>query len=133
MAYVQTRGGGRTWQKVDDPSTATIASKTSGWSADSFSGGLSVDVSSYVPVGTVAVIIAIIQAGTKEDVYIRPDGDTNISNTPAAGAENHARIMRVEDEQYNGFVWLSADYKFQIAVTNVNTDIYVYGVRAVLI
>jgi hypothetical protein len=124
MAAITTSGGGRSWQRIVDPGTG-YTSKTSGWTADSFSGGFEIDFTNYVPNGTVEAWITILQGGTQSKVYVRASGDTNISNTPDASTEISARIMQDDDQIYHGPVQLSSDYKIQIAVTNTGTDIYV--------
>jgi len=118
-------GPGKTgWVKIADPPTGWLAIKTSGWTADQFTpGGLEVDFSSVVPVGTKAVRVNIVQLTVASYLFYRKSGDTNISNTPgASGEESHQigwggrRLMEI---------WLSSGYKAQFAVTDTGTDIYV--------
>ena len=114
-----------TWHKFDDPPTGVKASKTAGWTADSFSGGLEVTFTEC-PAGTKAVLCAVTQAGTLSTIYIRASGDTNISNTPNANTEYHCRPGLSSATNYIlTVIWLSGTLKAQFAVTNVNTDLYV--------
>jgi len=116
------------WSKVEDPNTGWLASKTAGWTADSFSGGLEVDFSDYVPAGTRAIRIYIYIATTAGRVYGRKYGDSNISNTPEADEEWSARFLWSGSVSYVRsaivVVWLSEDYKAQFAVSDTATDLY---------
>lgn len=114
-----------TWKKFEDPSTGWLASKTTGWTADSFSGGLEVDFSSVVPAGTKAVRVQITQISTRDNVYWRKSGDTNISNTPDASTEYSHLLHGSLDYRMVCTLWLSSDYKVQFAVDNINTDLYI--------
>jgi len=116
------------WQKIEDPPTGWFANKTSGWTADSFSGGLEVDFSSVVPAGTKAVRIAVYFDGATGILYYRKSGDTNISNTPHVNNEMSHRFMSIISSTYMinvGVVWLSDDYKAQFAVTSTSNNLYV--------
>lgn len=114
-----------TWKKFENPSTGWLASKTTGWTADSFSGGLEVDFSSVGPAGTKAIRVQISQSGTVGSIYHRKSGDTNISNTPNTSSEFSHRIMGSADGVAQTVIWLSSDYKAQFAVTNTGTDLYI--------
>ena len=83
-------GGTFTDEKITDPSTGWKASQTSGWTADSFSGGLTVTFD--VPRGTKRVACVVRIATTASLCYWRENGDTNISNTPNASNE-HSHII----------------------------------------
>lgn len=119
---------GGTWHKYDNPSTGFIVNKASGWTADSFSGGLEVDfgIAGVLRAGMKAVRVPIKQATTLSRVFYRKSGDTNISNTPNASSEFSHRILFSTESEKVAVIWLSADYKAQFAVTNVNTDLAVY-------
>ena len=114
--------GGGQWHKFENPGTGTFASKTSGWTSDSFSGGLEVDFSSVVPVGTKTVRVQVVQATIQSAVYYRKSGDTNISNTPHASQEISHRIL-LDDVSVIAELWLSTAYKVQIAVRLNTVDI----------
>lgn len=111
------------WHVVDDPATGWFANKTSGWSADSFSGGL--EVTFTVPTGTIGCRINIAQATVLSSVSVRKSGDTNISNTPFADGEKSIWMLHPENSGLICTVNLSSDKKIQIAVSNTGTDIYV--------
>jgi len=113
-----------TWKKITDPDTGWLSSKTAGWTADSFSGGLEVDFSSAVPAGTKAVRVMIQQSGTHSNIAYRKSGDTNISNTPIASQEwSHLLLDTSFGRLPGAVIWLSSDYKAQFAVGDVNTDL----------
>jgi len=114
-----------TWHKITNPGTGWFASKTSGWTADSFSGGLEVDFSSVVPAGTKAVRCHVALGGTFSVVNYRPKDDSNISNTPYASSEWSSWIMSSYDGSVQAVLWLSADYKVEFTVHNTATDLYV--------
>jgi len=114
---------GGTWHPVTNPSTGFLGAKTSGWTADSFSGGWQVDFSSVVPAGTKAVRVSMYISAALGDLYWRKDGDANISNTPGASGEWSHRVQTNTNHTVVE-VWLSAAYKAQFAVSNVNQDIY---------
>ena len=118
------------WHKVEDPGTGWLASKTATWTADRFttaSGGMAVDFSSVVPGGTKAVLVSIDCATAMGFVYARQWGDTEISNTPNASSEFSAFAFSAPAVTYVARVpmFLSTDYKAEIAVTSVSQDIYV--------
>jgi len=114
------------WHKIADPAIGWLASKTTGWTADSFSGGLEVDFSAVVPVGTKAVRVFIRNSTDTGTIYYRKWGDPNISNTPEASGEESHGLARVGAGYYFvAVLWLSSDYKVQIAVTNTAQDIYI--------
>ena len=122
---VASEPSGGTWHKITDPPTGTFASKTAGWTADNFSGGLfEVDFSSLVPSGTRAVRASMFMQTTSANAYYRKSGDTNISNTPNASSEWSHRISNREGV-FIAVLWLSADYKVQFAVADVSQDLYV--------
>ena len=124
---VDAEPGGGQWHKFEDPSTGWFASKVAGWTADQFTpGGLEVDFSLVAPKGTRATRVVIYQATALSDVYYRKSGDTNVSNTPGAASEYSHRILAVNDaNMIIAVIWLSADYKAQLTVSNVNTDLYI--------
>ena len=130
---VTAEPGGATWHKVANPATGWFASKTSGWTADSFSSGLTVDFSAVVPVGTKAVrVFVYIQAGAAAYAYSRKGSDTNISNTPGASSEFSHRIMHFPIGDGGALiggaqvvVWLSAAYTADFAVGDTSNDLYV--------
>lgn len=122
---VATEPGGATWHKVADPGTGWFASKTAGWTADSFTSGLTVDFSSVVPLGTRAIRIAIYEATVGSTCYTRKGSDSNISNTPNASEEYATIVMANGDGIQQAVIWLSSSYTADFAVTSVDTDLYV--------
>jgi len=119
---------GPTWKKFTDPATGWLATKTTGWTADSFSGGLEVDFTAVVPAGTKAVLVVIRSLTAAGDTFHRKSGDTNISNTPNASGEHSHRAVIYVGSIYAADiidVWLSTEYKAQFAVTDINQDIYI--------
>ena len=116
----------RAWHKIDDPATGWLASKVAGWTADQFTpGGLAVDFSAQVPVGTLAVRVILMQTTTPSWVYYRKSGDANISNTPNASGEVSHLLLSPNEGVAQTVIWLSTDYKAQFAVTDVLTDLYI--------
>lgn len=110
------------WHKVTNPSTGWITSKTSGWTADSFSGGL---LATFTPTtGTVAVIVYIEIVTALGDLYTRKYNDTNVSNTPIASQEYSHKLTRDSGGDFF-IIWLSSDYKAEFAVSNVLQDVYI--------
>ena len=70
--------GGGQWHKIKNPGTGWFANKTAGWTADRLStatGGLAVDFSPLVPVGTRAVFVTVNQQTAAGAVYYRKWGD----------------------------------------------------------
>ncbi len=112
------------WYKIADPSTGWLASKGSGWTADSFTGGLEVDFSAVVPANTKAVRIVIHEEGTFANAYYRKSGDSNISNTPDASGEWSHLICTTNVPDMQATIWLSVDYKAQFAVNGTDTNLY---------
>lgn len=115
------------WHKIENPGTGWLAQKTAGWTADRFTvatGGMEVDFSSVVPVGTRAVLIAMRLATTSSVVWTRRHSDTEIANTPSASSEESAQIASAIGRRRIP-VALSTDYKIEMAVGNVGTDIYI--------
>jgi hypothetical protein len=123
-----------TWHLIADPGTDWFASKTSGWTGDSFSGGLEIDFSAVVPAGTKAVEVVFYQSTSGGITYWRKSGDANISNTPHASNEKSHIIARSESTAYyaKAILWLSDDYKVQIAVQDAGQDVYFSSPVAVL-
>lgn len=120
--------GGATWHKIEDPGTGWLASKTSGWTADRLStatGGMAVDFSPVVPAGTKAVLVWVQTLTASGPAYCRRHGDTEISNTPNGSSEYSHAILGDDSLEMLSEVWLSTDYKIEIAVTDTNQDIYV--------
>ena len=124
---------GPTWHKVSDPAVDWLGSKTAGWTADSFTSGWEVDFSAVVPAGTKAVRLFTLlydAGGGLGRIWWRKSGDTNISNTPGAGQEwSHQLFYLIGDAGPNYLseqvvLWLSADYKVQIAVEATDFDVY---------
>ncbi len=124
-----TEPSGGDWHPVEDPSTGWLATKTSGWTADSFSGGLEVDFSDVGPDGKKAVRLVLISTAGSGYVYYRKSGDSNIANTPHAAGEAshrvyyHASAVYPVSEQV--VVWLSSDGKAQFAVQLDTIDLYI--------
>jgi hypothetical protein len=123
--------GGATWHKIEDPGTGWHSSKTSGWTADSFTTSstgtacLNVDFSNDVPAGTKAVRVFVESLTNANYAYYRPNGDTNISTSPNGSSEYSHRILGDDALDVNTVMYLSTDYKVQIAVVNTAQDIYV--------
>jgi len=116
----------RNWYKIDNPDMGWLDSKVAGWTADQFTpGGLEVDFSAQVPVGVEAVRCLLYQEATPSGIYYRKSGDANISNTPSVSQEYSHYIMSLSENNAVAELWLSADYKVQFAVTNVDTDLYI--------
>jgi hypothetical protein len=115
-----------TWHLIEDPGTDWFASKTSGWTGDSFSGGLEIDFSTVVPIGTKAVEVVFYQSTSGGITYWRKSGDANISNTPHASKEYSHIVARSESTAYyaKAILWLSDDYKVQIAAQDTAQDVY---------
>jgi len=116
------------WQKIADPPTGWLASKTSGWTADQFTpGGLEVDFSSVVPAGTKAVRVEVYNLANKGTVYYRKRNDANISNTPQTSDEWSHGIIYTDTTLVvaQAVIWLDANYRAQFAVTNSNQDVYI--------
>ena len=121
------------WHKIADPAIGWLASKTTGWTADSFSGGLEVDFSAVVPVGTKAVRVAIQLVGDGAAdypfVWWRPSGDANVSNTPSSSNEEafklHRHTTATTNTVFVAVLWLSADYKVQIAIDDTGGNVYI--------
>jgi len=114
------------WYKVPDPSTGWFASKTSGWTRDSFSGGFTVDFSTVVPAGTKAVRVVIQNAADVGGIWARKYNDGNISNNPSSSNEKSHLVW------YNATVgldvavlWLSWNYKVQFAVDDVDQQLHI--------
>jgi len=125
-APVSGEPSGGTWHKVSDPGLWWLASKQSGWTPDSFSGGLTVDFSAVVPAGTKAVRVAIWNGGAPSEIYWRKGNDGNISNTPGASGEFSHFIMSANENATVGEIWLSASYTADFAATEAagETDLY---------
>ena len=126
---IATEPGGATWHKITNPGTGYFAEDNSP-DADSFSGGLRVDFSTLVPVGTkaVRVTVRLRDTGSAPALYYRKDGDANISNTPHASQEySHAIIeMTAETTMKSQVVlWLSSAYKVQFASRYNTGDIHI--------
>jgi len=118
--------GGSSWTKIEDPDTGWLSSKTAGWTADSFSGGLEVDFSDVVPAGTKAVRVAIALKTLNGRVWYRKAGDTNISNTPGASEEHsHMALEAASGRTRQVVIWLSSGYKAQFTVASTSQDLYI--------
>jgi len=136
---IDAEPGGRTWHRVEDPSTGWLATKSSGWTGDRLStatGGMAVDFSAVVPVGTRAVagMVYVVNSATANYSFYRPWGDTNISNTPSASGENaNYLVPSVVPGSYTGPLWLSTDYRIEIAVVYTDADVFVSYPREYLL
>lgn len=122
--------GGASWHKVANPTVGWFSSKTSGWTADSFSSGLTVDFSAVVPAGTRAVRAACsFGGGTVGSFYSRKGSDTAISDTPVASTEYSCLIGSLVTTAYatqvQCVIWLSSSYTADFAVSNTDLDLYV--------
>ena len=129
------------WYSVADPITNWAFTKSSGWTADSFSGGLTCNFTGKVTPGTKAIkctVMMIPKSGGKYTTFLfwRKNGDPAISNTPYASKEfanmvgnafnesayqyweNEVWIHRVE-------IWLDDNYTAQFAVTQPYVTLYV--------
>jgi len=122
---------GGTWHPITNPTVGIFASKTVGWTADRFtqaSGGWELDFSALVPAGTKAIKVHLQAASTSSHIVMaRKKGDPNISNTPVAATEWSTLIATIPASGlYWGAqvtLWLSNDYKVEIAVSHANVDI----------
>lgn len=112
------------WHKVSDPTVDWKASKTAGWTADSFSAGLSVTFST-LPIGTLAGKIGLKQFTVFGAIYWRKNGDGNISNTPNASLEYSHQVIGIDDSQVIADIWVDSGKIAQFAVTHVDIDLYV--------
>ncbi len=114
------------WHKFDNPGTGTKASKTAGWTADQFTpGGLEVTYSE-APIGSGAVRCVLSQTGTQSRVAYRKKDDANISNNPISSNELSHLLLDPEDDLIQGVLWMDENKKVQIAVADVNTDVYIF-------
>ena len=110
------------WHKFNNPGTGDKTTQTAGWTANQFTpGGFEVTYSE-APIGAVKVESNILQGGTKGVVYYRKSGDSNISNVPTM--ETSHRVLDVDTRQTMVGFWLSDDRKIELAVSNVNTDLF---------
>ena len=114
------------WHKFSNPAQGQVGNKSAGWTADQFTpGGFEVTFSTP-PIGSLAVRCPVQQQVGFGRVWYRKDGDTNISNTPSASSEGSHRIMTDQDGLISACLWMSSDLKIEIAVSNVNQDIFVW-------
>ncbi len=100
--------------------------KTSGWVANSFSGGMQLDFSSLKREGMRAVVVYILKAVGAGVVWAMIDDEKHVDDNPSSGSEHAHRIM--EGPQTLGLqttLLLSKDYKCKIAVSSVSIDIHV--------
>jgi hypothetical protein len=128
-APVSGEPSGGTWHKVSNPATGNISSKTSGWTSDSFTGGLTVNFSSVVPTGTKAVRITVtMNAAQCTGTYYRKGSDANISNTPMASGEvSHCLFVAPVAGWMlcQVVVWLSSTYTADFSVDYDTADLYI--------
>lgn len=117
------------WIRVTNPPTGWMYTKTSGWTADTW---VTVDISAYVTAGTKSIKIVVNVSTTSSKIYTRPYNDSNISSTPNASQEYSQLIARFADNYQEAVIDLSSDYKFDIAVENVNSDVYISYPRSEL-
>jgi len=111
------------WHKIDDPATGYSATKTGGWTADQFTpGGFEVTFAA-IPLGSIAVQCLLQQYATRGGVYWRKAGDAKVSNTPNADVEQSHYIFDSQVSIDVMLFWISDDFKIELAVTNVLTDI----------
>ena len=131
---IDAEPGGGTWHPIEDPGTGYLASKTSGWTADSFSTSttsLTVDFSSVVPAGSRAVRtgILLVEVTQSNDLYYRKDGDTSLSTNPNGSSEFSHRLVSFnhapDQDAHQHEIWLSTGYKAQFAVRQTSGDVYV--------
>lgn len=111
------------WIRVTNPPTGFMFTKTTGWTAETW---VTVDVLSLYPAltpGTKSILISIVISTTSGKIFVRPYNDTNISATPQTSSEWSQVIARLADNYQEAEIDLSADYKFDIAVENVNSDV----------
>lgn len=121
LGYLNALGEyGLSWRRVTNPPTGYMYTKTSGWTADTW---VTVDVSAYVTAGTKAIKVIINVSTTSGKIFTRPYNDTNISSTPQASSEWSCIVARIADTYQEATIDLSSDYKFDIAVENVNSDV----------
>jgi hypothetical protein len=124
------------WQQITDPPQGVFAQKVAGWTADRFSaatGGMEIDFTSACPAGTIRVICNMLTGTATAYIYARSKGDPNISNTPVADNELSCCVGRFPI----GAGWpveipITTDGKAEIAVSDINIDIYLSYPRYVL-
>ena len=124
---IDAEPGGGQWHLIANPGTGWLASKTAGWTADRLStatGGMGVDFSSVVPVGTRAVLVNV-RNDNSGNLFYRAKGDTEISNTPSGSSEYSHQIRYGGAGQHVNQLWLSTGYEIEIAVTGTTQDVYV--------
>jgi hypothetical protein len=117
------------WYKVVNPSTGYFKEKTDAWNTDNFTTGWTVDFSTVVTAGTIAVKCAIYLdcAGAGQNIYARKYGDTNISNTPNASAEYSSKIFYCDAKNIVLIItlWLDSSYRCQIAADRNDPNVYI--------
>jgi hypothetical protein len=115
------------WQKISNPPTGWLDSKTSGITVDRFNesdGGMTTDFSSAAS-GAIAVLVSIYQENTRSSLHTRPAGDTNYSNTPFADDENSCYLMSSIDGRGRFIIFLNGDGKADFALGNTGQDVYI--------
>ena len=114
------------WHQIAAPTAAWLASKTTWATADSFTAGLEVDFSSYVPAGTTMIMCVVKLLTANGIVCVRPaDDDTYCKNTPIANGENFSRIQYIAGDTGQVIVPLNEDLVCQFTVQLVTQDLYV--------
>jgi hypothetical protein len=103
------------WKSIADPATGWKDTHTSWAAADNFATANKVsNFSADVPAGSCFVKIVAGSGAAVTAYYCRPDGDTNVSNTPDSNGE-HAFVLLYETN--NGRrqreLRMSLDYKVQ--------------------
>lgn len=114
-----------TWHRIPNPTTDYFGTKTSGWTADSFSGGWNVDFSSLVPAGALAIEVLVVQGTGLTQVFYRPGSDANIANTPVASKEYSHKLMGSDITQVQCHLRLSSSYTVDFAVNDTACDMSV--------
>jgi hypothetical protein len=105
---------GYLWHNIINPTTDYMWSKTSGWSSDTW---VTIDALSLYPAltpGTKAIKVFVKHTVDGGPVYWRKYGDTNIATNPDAGKE-YSHLIGANTTANQAEIWLSDDYKFQIA------------------
>ncbi len=137
--YIEIERDGTNWIKCNEPYWHTISNPEIGplgtkftgtWSADSFSGGLLITLTT-LPIGTLAIRFpGMFRDTTGGTLFWRKNGDANISNTPYAATDHSHRLLYTGSTNFyfsfQDVVWLSFDFKVQFASRFTTGDLYIY-------
>jgi hypothetical protein len=118
--------GGATWHPIADPGTGWFATKTSWSGTDNFSShGFTVDFSSVVPKGTVAVWVNVVETeATNIGIFWRPYNDSDINNNPQSAGEQSHVFKQYPGSQHQKLFWLN-DLKMEVTTEDTDVDLYI--------